>query len=422
MSALQQLIASHSRDISALEQHAQDHDEEVSARKAGDLNEQFQNHIDHITSGAMDLGSASAAWHLGRKIYHKYQDRKAKKGQTGDEDSRSPAQQDAAEDGQGGDASEATQAQAQGAGEDHTSAVQGEGEDPISTEDSFFPDRPSGAGAEGADDIFSSFPDAPTAPTGGISTGTGPAPDLPPKPQQAGTGGDVDAQPQNAPVDQPAQAQPAAGDTTTTVGSDVQSGARTTTGDFNAPGVGDGTGGEFAGGEGDSAQGIVRTRPTQFTRYADQGSDSSARVASDGVDTAGAQIGDESGNSIGSIMRNTVGKAKGAISDGIDAAGNMAKQGISKVGGALKSLVPDSVSDALDTGLITTDAVLDGIPVVGEVASLVTGLVALFEGIGNKPKTADDEEEATQKEAPPTAVSAIDPSSLVKHAAVNVVA
>lgn len=416
MSALQQLIASHSRDISALEQHAQDHDEEVSARKAGDLNEQFQNHIDHISSGAMDLGSAAAAWHLGRKIYTKYQDRKAKQGQTGDEDSRSGAQQDASEEGTGGDASESLQAQAQGAGEDHISPAQGEGTDPISTEDSFFPDRPSGAGAEGADDIFSSFPDAPTAPTGGISTGTGPAPDLPAKPQSAGTGGDVDAQPQSAPVDQPAQAQPAAGDSTTTVG-DTAPGARTTTGDFNQP-VG---GGEFEGGEGD-AQGIVRTRPTQVTRFSAQGADSSAPVASDGVDTAGAQIGDESGNSIGSIMKETVGKARGAISDGIDAAGNMAKQGISKVGGALKSLVPDSVSDALDTGMITTDAVLDGIPVVGEVASLVTGLVALFEGIGNKPKTADDEEEATQKEAPPTAVTAVDPSSLVKQAAVNVVA
>ena len=129
MSALQQLMGNYSRDIQALSQHAEDHNEEVADRKANDVNEQFNNYIDHIASGAQDLGSAAAAWHLGRKIYTKYQEKHANKpGQSGDSDNTSSAQSDAQADGAGGDASDETIARAQGAGTD-----------PISTEDSFFP-------------------------------------------------------------------------------------------------------------------------------------------------------------------------------------------------------------------------------------------------------------------------------------------
>ena len=128
------------------------------------------------------------------------------------------------------------------------------------------------------------------------------------------------------------------------------------------------------------------------------------------------------GRDIFAGLKNIVGGAKGAIGDALDSVGNMAKQTATKAASSLRTLLPDSVNEALDTGLATTDAVLDGIPVVGEVASVITGLVALFEGISNKPKTAEDETAQAASEAPGTAVAGVDPAALVKQQAVNLVA
>ena len=427
MSALQQLMSGYSRDIQALSQHAADHDEEVADRKAGDLNEQFANYIDHIQSGAQDLGSAAAAWHLGRKIYTKYQERKAAKnqpGQSGKEDNRSQPQKDAEDDAAGGDA-----------GDETTATAQGAGSDPISTEDSFFPDRPS---AEGEEDPFDG-PVSRSAKTAGEEQ-TSKAPEAEveePSPSQvapsagegeqsSGTGADVDTQPQSAP--QPVEELQPEATTNTTFQADP--GSRTTQGEFGGQ-VADPEG-EFADEPAGGAQQGVSLKSQRINTaqpaQGDQGSPGSQinrPTPGSEVDTAGTEIGDESENltsKLGSGIKNLVGGAKGAIGDAIDSAGNMAKQAATKVGSTLKNLLPDSVGDALDTGLITTDAVLDGIPVVGEVASVITGLVALFEGIGNKPKTAEDEAAVATKQAPGTAVTGIDPSTLVKQQAVNLVA
>lgn len=444
MSALQQLMSGYSRDIQALSQHAADHDEEVADRKAGDLNEQFANYIDHIEAGAQDLGSAAAAWHLGRKIYTKYQERKAaraKPGQSGEEDNRSEAQKDAADDAAGGDA-----------GDETTATAQGAASDPISTEDSFFPDRPTAAGEEDPfdgpvsrsaktageeqmgkapeDPIESEgtfFPDQAAGAAAEDDPFGGPvAQRVAAGKQSASTGADVDTQPQAAP--QPVEEIQPQPTTTTTVQADP--GSRTTQGEF---------GGQTADPEGEFAdepaggaqqgvslksQRIKTAQPAQ----GDQGSPGSQvnrPTPGSEVDTGGAELGDESESltsKLGTGIKNLVGGAKGAIGDAIEQTGNMAKQAATKVGSTLKNLLPDSVGDALDTGLITTDAVLDGIPVVGEVASVITGLVALFEGIGNKPKTAEDEAAVATKQAPGTAVTAIDPSTLVKQQAVNLVA
>ena len=64
----------------------------------------------------------------------------------------------------------------------------------------------------------------------------------------------------------------------------------------------------------------------------------------------------------------------------------MADNVASKVGGAVKSVLPESMGDLGTEAAIS--AGLDAIPVVGEVASVITGLVSLFEGLDHdsKPK------------------------------------
>ena len=66
--SLQQLLQGYSQDIAATTQHNSDVENEIRDRKASTLEEQFQNHLDHIQAGMQDLGTASGAWHLGRKV------------------------------------------------------------------------------------------------------------------------------------------------------------------------------------------------------------------------------------------------------------------------------------------------------------------------------------------------------------------
>ena len=76
--SLQQILQSYSQDISAKVQHDDDQANENADRKANTMEEQFQNTIDHFSSGATDLGTAAGAMHLGRKVYKAYRDKKAK--------------------------------------------------------------------------------------------------------------------------------------------------------------------------------------------------------------------------------------------------------------------------------------------------------------------------------------------------------
>ena len=42
--------------------------------KADDMKEQFQKHLDNLNAEAVDLGAASTAYHMGRKLYKKYKE------------------------------------------------------------------------------------------------------------------------------------------------------------------------------------------------------------------------------------------------------------------------------------------------------------------------------------------------------------
>ena len=76
--SLADILANHSRDISARIQHQNDADEAVAQRKATTLEEHFQNAKDAIENVGTELASAGTAFHMGRKIYTKYKGRQAR--------------------------------------------------------------------------------------------------------------------------------------------------------------------------------------------------------------------------------------------------------------------------------------------------------------------------------------------------------
>ncbi len=75
--SLQQLLASYSQDITAKDNQANELNDENKDRKATTMREQFEHHIEAINSGSQDLMGAAGAYHLGRKIYNKYKGKRA---------------------------------------------------------------------------------------------------------------------------------------------------------------------------------------------------------------------------------------------------------------------------------------------------------------------------------------------------------
>lgn len=76
MSALQQILAEHSRNISDNLSHANEIATDNSDRKANDLEEKFQHVKDSIEGAGGDLAAIGGAYHMGRKIYKKVQQAK----------------------------------------------------------------------------------------------------------------------------------------------------------------------------------------------------------------------------------------------------------------------------------------------------------------------------------------------------------
>jgi len=70
--SLQQLLQGYAQDISAKEEHANGIADDIRDRKVQSADEQLQNHLDVLNSAATELGVASGAFHLGRKVYSRY--------------------------------------------------------------------------------------------------------------------------------------------------------------------------------------------------------------------------------------------------------------------------------------------------------------------------------------------------------------
>jgi hypothetical protein len=54
--SLASILQGYSNDLTAKENHNTENEQDISNRKATTMEQQFQNHIDHFTSGAVDLG------------------------------------------------------------------------------------------------------------------------------------------------------------------------------------------------------------------------------------------------------------------------------------------------------------------------------------------------------------------------------
>ncbi len=92
--SLAELLAEHSRDINANISHSNEMASDNAERKANTLEEKFQHAKDSIESAGGEVAAAAGAYHLGRKIYQKYQAKKAQRVQS-NEDGKSNNSEDA---------------------------------------------------------------------------------------------------------------------------------------------------------------------------------------------------------------------------------------------------------------------------------------------------------------------------------------
>lgn len=127
---------------------------------------------------------------------------------------------------------------------------------------------------------------------------------------------------------------------------------------------------------------------------------------------SGAQ---RAGSTLGGAIDGTLQRAGAAVQDTVNgvksSVGNLMDNAATKVSSAVKSVLPESIGDFLGSGAgEVLSAGLDAIPVVGEIASVVTGLVSLFEGLHHKAKPDADLTGAPLSQA----TTAIDPSALMK--------
>lgn len=75
--ALAQLLANHSRDLTATINHQNSVEQDNVDRKANDLEEKFQHVKDSIEGAGGEITALAGAYHMGRKIYQKVQAKRA---------------------------------------------------------------------------------------------------------------------------------------------------------------------------------------------------------------------------------------------------------------------------------------------------------------------------------------------------------
>lgn len=419
--SLANLLQSYSQDIQAREQHNNEVGERNATAKADDMKEEFQKHLDNMNAEAVDLGAASTAYHMGRKLYKKYKEggkvvksiqdlkdavvnQNKPTGEEGDAPT-SQAGQEPHDGNQGADRG--------GAGTD--SDIQPrlgaeQNSDGVAADNSGggrVVDSGSGAGTDSSGTTQGA---GASGDTGATSTGGTASADAP-------AAGDTSV----APTVQPAAATQA--EPTSQTGSRTTLGSRdlqqpdssdpfstprtleqsrvTASGNRNTapnPGESGGAGAESGAGGAGAESGAGDVRAAQL------GAESGA---SEGIEGGASAITNVADRSAGALSR-----AGAAVSDTINgvktSVGNMAENVASKVGGAVKSVLPESMSSLGTDAAIS--AGLDAIPVVGEVASVITGLVSLFEGIHHD----DAKPTATVTQAPVQVSSGIDTTALQK--------
>lgn len=436
--SLQQLLQGYSQEISANTQHQNEMMDNVRDRKANTLEEQFNHHLETISSAATELGTASGAFHLGRKIYKKYTANQAKRAKLqkaqsdandnagADESSPSGSQKPPeAPTGEEGSAPKAGAEPAAGEAKPPTRAAAQESENGGADEGSTGGGQAEGAAGEadeGAQEAGSLSQRASAAqerfrqlkarlqgggdaapvekPSGPATTQQGP------ESAEAPAGEAAPAQPAAAPeptAPEPTVRQP------TQIGQAPEAVAEDARPGMNQP-FSENTGkpvrSEFVrNAPEDTGENI---RPPDAAGPKPPGADSGPKPpdAAGGTEASGAEIGGEGGEEGANLLSRGAARVAGLGSDAVNLVKSGAKKAAAKVG---ENLGIDGLSEGLETA---GSFALDAIPVVGEVASVVTGLIALFKGLDHK-DDPDKEDAGAQAVAGPVSAG-IDPTSLTK--------
>ena len=507
--SLQQLLQGYSQDISAKEEHSNAIADDNRDRKAQNADEILQNHLDVLNSAATELGVASGAFHLGRKVYSRYKkgkevygkveklvnDIKAKangqgkptgeEGEGGSGEGAEPSRPPGSE----GTGSDRTATQDNGSGVDDsarapegTDAGSGGGEAPTNSELGSANPQPAKApeeqGADSADaprnvgnpeagdsDVLQSYKDSPFfSPKSDEelqadvsrtqSNVSGLENEREGLNQQASdtqdildkyTGPGATEEPnlefdlakdrmgtiQNAigkNQEQLAQARSEAQDAQNILGrrqaqnalqdaSDLEARTRTAVQKIQSvpEGGGQKTTESSTGPEapeapeptsqpaGDLGRNVQTAEQDQFESGVKALSGRTAELES------GAVRGGESAlTQAGAVAQDTINGVRSGV-------GNIVENTAGKALNAVKSTLPESIGDFLGTGAgEVLSAGLDAIPVVGEVASVVTGLVSLFEGLDKKKEDAEAQAKAVTGNISGQAQTAIDPTAITK--------
>jgi len=377
--SLAQILADHSRDITASITHTNEMAQDNAERKANDLEEKFQHAKDTIEGLGGEIAGFGGAWHLGRKIYNKYKARQSQFNQ--DRESNAQDNTPEADKAQGGEPKPDPE------DKPGTAPKQGE-DDPIETEDTFFPGE--GGSAE-ADAVFRDDP-------GNLKLKARQAQGTEAETQpDTAQGGDADAR-----VAEPDQ-QPLG---------DLQRNVQVEEAD--APEAMPGMGGR----EGTPLQ-QSKDAPHQPSQdggqpeATTQGDDQSApKPGGDEVDGVNLDSGAHSGSGVG-----------GAVDQEAGDLGESGGKGLADLGDTLARKVGTKVAsaggDAISAGLDAASTALDFLGPIGEGIGLITSLVGLFEGLGHKKK--EQEEVGQEAEAGSgTATAGIDTQALQKEELQNV--
>lgn len=330
--ALAQILAQHSRDLTATINHQNSVEQDNVDRKANDLEEKFQHAKDAIEGAGGEITALSGAYHLGRKIYKKVQEKRAQLKQNAD------------------------------------NPTEGEG-------DSRATDASTNSGAP--------------EPEGQESGGTESSSGQQARESQVAEESQPDSQPKQPEREDPSQESAGAGEEAEIEDPDTIMGGK----------------GAYQLGDDDAIPGTASKQPSGdlARNLASDDSPETTIAKTEGVDDKVGELADADVPGDAENLSANIGK-----DDLMSGVRNVGKRIASK-------FLSTGAEGALEGGLETAGLALDAVPVVGEIAGVITGLVGLFEGLKHKKK----EVEQTGQEATTgsTQVQAgIDTSALTEQA------
>lgn len=420
MSSLADLLSGYSQEINARVEHNTEQEQQNADRKATGIEQTFQHAKDQIEGIGGEVGALGLGWHMGRKLYKKYQEKHGKSKPKPEEE----------ED----DAPPGTEASGGGSGGGSNPDPAGDGAAPTGETDDPAPSSLAETGTEGASagpsETLGSIAEEPI---GGTRV-RGPV-------EQGGDGSQQAAEDsineqgaaRQAAVDQPS----GTGEGDASIGSragessdilpteDVPTTSTTTTFEqvrptdeqltqnpFNDPTAAQPVRSEvgsrpaveapddplFPRGSAPSEGGAVPEGGTagQVAPQTAEGAASTTQGAEDAAEAA-ARAG-----------QSAVEGSSDLLQSGAGAARSLAKNAISKT---LQTAGKVVAPEAEDAGLFTAEGVLDALGPAGELVGGLVALGSLFAGLFHKPKDVDEKASDAPVE---TQVGGIDPTALAQ--------